>query len=163
MFGGLVTCTNAKVTIGGVQYPIGPTTCGLTPYGVLGLWGGTFASTFFSTQSLTTAWHSLTTNGGCSNMLFKTFGGDLSPIPFEPSPVDLAEPTARFFSIVTYNRALTYGASRGLTYPFKSSIFRGLIQSSERVGEAAPELSVGIAAADALYKAGSSALAGECQ
>ena len=41
MFGGLITCTNSQVTIGGVPYPIGPTICGLTPFGVLGVLGAT--------------------------------------------------------------------------------------------------------------------------
>ena len=162
MFGGLITCTNSQVTIGGVHYPIGPTICGLTPFGVLGIWGGAFASTLFSTQSLTTAWHSLTTSGGCSNQLFTTFGRDLSPIPTDPSPTDLAEPSARFFSIVTYNQALGYAASRGLTYPFKSSIFRGLIQSSEKVGESAPEIAIVTGTGDAVISTIRSAYNGEC-
>ena len=163
MFGGLITCTNAQVTIGGVQYPIGPTTCGLTPFGVLGLWGGTFASNLLSAQSLATTWNSLVASNGCGNLLFTTFGNDLLPVPTEPSPTDLAEPAAHFFSALTFNRALDYAASRGLTYPFQSSVFRGLIQTSEGIGESAPELTVGVAAVDALYRASSAGLAGGCE
>ena len=102
-------------------------------------------------------------------MLFSTLGGDLSPLPTEPSPADLAEPGAKFLSAMTFNKALSYAAGRpnvmggiGLLNPFKSSVFRNLMGLSEKLGDAAPEVNAVYATGHAVINASVAAYNGEC-
>lgn len=93
-------------------------------------------------------------------MFGETIANDLNPFPDgteNPSVGEAAEPAVKTASMISFNRALQYAASRenflggtGLLYPFKSEVFRGMLESAGRLGERAPEIAVGYATADAL-------------
>jgi hypothetical protein len=71
---------------------------------------------------------------------------DLNPLT--PSATDAAGNILTALSQGQYNAALTYAASAGLTYPNKSSIFRGLMGNSSKLAtaaEAMPMLAIDIA------------------
>jgi hypothetical protein len=133
MFGGLVTCTNAQVIVGGVQYPVGPTTCGLTPFGVLGLWGGTmmlqgrvFASTV--AQNFVNEFR----QGGCVNTFFE--GVDQADIlgPLLNGSPNIVETNV---NAAANSVAVGYAASNLLTVPFRSSVVRNILETGENSAE----------------------------
>lgn len=132
-------------------------------------WAGTFAKSFFSTQSLSTAWHSLTSPNGCNNLLFKTFARDLNPIPTGPSLADIIKPAADLTSAAFVSKALHYAASQpnflggtGLLYPFKSSVVQGLMGRAQAVEDIVPEITIGYATGDAVISDIVAAARGEC-
>ena len=116
------------------------------------------------------AYQSTVTPGGCDNLLFTTFASDLSPVPLgNPSPTDAVQPTANFLSALSFNKALAYAASQpnalggtGLLYPFKSSVFRNLINVSDKLLEYAPAASILVSATDALATSIGAAYNGTC-
>jgi RHS repeat-associated protein len=169
-FGGLLTCTQVTVTVGGVQYPTGTVQCFPTPLAVLTPWAAAFLGDLFSSATLTTTWNSLTSSNGCINQFWTNFGSSLNPIPTLPSAGDLVQPVASAWSAYRLNSALAYAASRtnylggqGLLYPFKSTVFSNLMSSSQSVLEATPMIQVDVALGQALYSEYSAAKAGECQ
>ena len=97
----------------------------------------------------------------------KTAADDLNP--FTPSlftSFDVAKAALKFGEAVKYNQALSHAASRGVIYPFKSSIFRGLLNSSKALGAAADVLdpaSVDVALLHGLITEIEAINAGECQ
>jgi hypothetical protein len=94
----------------------------------------------------------------------ETFAGDFVPFPTEdvPGPADAVEPAAKFLSAVTYNQALSYAGSQGLTYPFKSSVFRGIMDTSESIEANVPAATLGVATVHSVTKAGLAAYNGDC-
>jgi hypothetical protein len=76
----------------------------------------------------------------------QTAADDLNPLT--PGVTDAAGNILTAISQGQYNAALTYAASAGLTYPNKSSVFRGIMRNSSKLGTAAdamPMLAVDIA------------------
>ncbi len=67
-----------------------------------------------------------------------TVGNDLNPFKLGAyNSFDAAQGVANVISASKFNSALSYAATRGLTYPFKSSVFRGMLSASETVGKVA--------------------------
>ena len=65
----------------------------------------------------------------------KTAADDLNP--FTPGAFDLVQGALQFGQGIKYNQALTYATAKGLTYPFKSSVFRCILKTSNLLGKAA--------------------------
>jgi len=94
----------------------------------------------------------------------KTAADDLNP--FTPGAFDLVQGALRFGQGVKYNQALTYAAARGLTYPFKSSVFRGILKTSNLLGKAAdmmPLVNLDVALTKGLAAEIRAMKNGECQ
>jgi hypothetical protein len=123
-----------------------------------------FGSNLISGAGWKAVYHSAVDEGGCDRLMFATFAGDFNPFPTDstPGPADAVEPGAKFLSAVTYSQALSYASSRGLTYPFKSSVFRGAMDLSEGIEASAPLLTVGIATAHSLGATIVAAAGGSC-
>jgi len=91
--------------------------------------------------------------------------------PFLPSLSNVSEEGLGVASRVAYNRALSYAASTPskafgtsfLRYPFKSSVFRGLLSKSASLAEAAPMAGVVTAETQALSSEVQSMKQGACQ
>jgi hypothetical protein len=108
---------------------------------------------------------------GCNQILAETFAEDISPIPLGNSPGvgDAVDAASKFASQTAYSAALTHAASatnvlggQGLLYPFKSSIFSGLMSASKVAEEAAIPATLVLATAHAVYSSGAAALNGQC-
>jgi hypothetical protein len=132
-------------------------------------WGLNFAKSFFGGFSLKSIYQSFVEEDGCDRMMAETLLRDVSPFPTEPNaananpgPTDATEPATKFLSAVAYNRALGYAATRGLSYPMKSPVFRGLLDLSENIEASAPELTGLLASGDALQNGVRSAIDGVC-
>ena len=127
-------------------------------------YGWTFTKALFKNFSLKAVYNSLVDENGCDRQLFGTFAGDLVPVPTDdaPGPVDAVEPTAKFLSAVTYNQALGYAATTGLTCPLKSSVFRGFLGLSEGIETSVPAVTVAVATVHSLGTTIASAITGEC-
>ena len=130
-------------------------------------WWGTFAKSFVTNFPKTTL-SSLTSSNGCVNQFFSNTLSNLNP--FTPSASSLAEPAANIISALKFNSALAYAASRpnllggtGLLYPFKSGVFRSLVNSGQGVLEATPMIQLDLALGQAIYSEYQAAKAGECQ
>jgi RHS repeat-associated protein len=130
-------------------------------------WLGAFANVFVANFPETT-WNSLASSNGCLNQFFSNTLSNLSPLP--PSASSLAEPAANFTSALKFNSALAYAASQpnvlggaGLLYPFKSSVFRGMLSTSLELLDTVPVLQLVAAEGQALYTEGATAWAGQCQ
>jgi|GEM_PF-5072333 len=137
----------------------------------VGSWWGTFASDFAarvtSVGGLKTALNSLVSSNGCGNLLFTTFWGDLNPLPAGGlSANELAELAPKAAGEAGLARASLYSASKGLTVPLRSSVYRGLrgqaLGWSEAVGKAAPYVLLGGATIHAVGAAGVAGHNGEC-
>ena len=133
-------------------------------------WWGTFAKSLFTTNPFPTALKSFG-EGGCNQILAETFAEDISPIPLGNSPGvgDAVDAASKFASQTAYAAALTHAASatnvlggQGLLYPFKSSIFSGLMGASKVAEEAAIPATLVLATAHAVYSSGAAALKGQC-
>ncbi len=81
-------------------------------------------------------------------------------VPYQVSgdvgPDEFIKPGLDTYAIVRYNQALNYAANRGLTSPFKSSIFRAILGSSQEaaeLGESVEALAAGAGAAELLVPA----------
>jgi RHS repeat-associated protein len=88
----------------------------------------------------------------CRSFGFQTAADDLNP--FTPSAFDLAQGAATAGSMVTFNQALSNAATKGLTYPNKSSVFSGLMSESGvliAVADAMPLVAAEFAAIDAVH------------
>jgi hypothetical protein len=94
----------------------------------------------------------------------KTAADDMNP--FTPGAFDLGQGALQFGQAVKYNQALRYAVGKGLTYPFKSSVFRGIMKTSHLLGKAADMMPV-VAVDVALTKGFAAELRamkhGECQ
>jgi hypothetical protein len=92
-------------------------------------------------------------------------------LPFLPGLSNVSEEGFGVASRVAYNRAFSYAASTSsktfgtsfLRYPFKSSVFRGLLSKSASLAEAAPIAGVVTAEGQALYNEVQSMKQGACQ
>jgi RHS repeat-associated protein len=104
-------------------------------------WWGTFAKSFFQLS------------GGpgnvptCAETALGTIFNDLNPFSSGPSVSDAATAGATVASAVRWNQAMNYAASQGLTTLLRSSVYRGLVGSSEALGSATGVLAVGTSAA----------------
>jgi len=130
-------------------------------------WGWTFTKSFFGGFASSTGWKAVYNSfgeGGCDRLMFETLGGDFVPYPTEdtPGPADAVEPTAKLLSAATYNRALNYAGSRGLSYAFKSSTFRGIMDASEAIEANVPAATLAVATGHAVVKTALAAANGEC-
>ena len=125
-------------------------------------WGWNFTKAFFSGFSLKAVYNSFKDPNGCDRLLASTFAGDFNPIPTAPGPTDAVEPAAKFLSAVTYNQAVNYAATTGLTYPLKSSVFRGLLDLSQGIEASVPAVTAGLATVHAVTTTGLAAYSGEC-
>jgi hypothetical protein len=79
----------------------------------------------------------------CLSLGIQTVGDDLNP--FSPSPFtlfDVAASGATAASAMKFNQALAHSITRGLTYPNKSSIYRGLMSASETFASVAEVLPI---------------------
>jgi RHS repeat-associated protein len=91
----------------------------------------------------------------CLSLGIQTVGDDLNP--FSPSPFtlfDVAASGATAASAMKFNQALEHSITRGLTYPNKSSIFRGLMSASEtfaKVAEVLPIFALDAAVIHGIY------------
>ncbi|MHB1938319.1 MAG: hypothetical protein ACYCOR_17295 [Acidobacteriaceae bacterium] len=88
----------------------------------------------------------------CLSLGMQTAANDLNP--FSPSAFDFAKGAATAGSMMTFNQALSYAATKGLTYPNKSSVFSGLMSESgvlTAVADAMPLFAVDYAAIDAIH------------
>jgi hypothetical protein len=91
--------------------------------------------------------------------------------PFLPGLSNASEEGFGVASRVAYNRALSYAANTPsqtfgtsfLRYPFKSSVFRGLLSKSAALADAAPIAGVVTAEGQALYSEVQSMKQGACQ
>ena len=91
--------------------------------------------------------------------------------PFLPGLSNASEEGFGAASRVAYNRALSYAASTPsktfgtsfLRYPFKSSVFRGILSKSAALADAAPMAGVVAAEGQALYNEVQSMKQGACQ
>ncbi len=83
--------------------------------------------------------------------------------PFSPGLASLAEPAASFLSSVYYNQALKYAAGQGLSYPFKSSVFRSLFNFSQDIVSWVPLYQLNAALLQADITEAKAAYSGECQ
>lgn len=91
--------------------------------------------------------------------------------PFLPGLSNASEEGFGVASRVAYNRALSYAATTPsqtfgtsfLRYPFKSSVFRGLLSKAGSLAEAAPMAGVVTAEGQALYSEVQSMKQGSCQ
>ena len=79
-----------------------------------------------------------------SSMSFKSVGDTFSNLnPFTPSLSSPGEPAGTFYGALKFNQGLRYAATTAsktfgtthLVYPYKSSVFRGLITDSQKVGK----------------------------
>jgi RHS repeat-associated protein len=98
------------------------------------------------------------------NVALKTAANDLNP--FTPGGFDVGKGALEVGSAVKYNQALKHAASRALTYPNKSSIFRGVMKTSGQLAKVADVLllvNVDYALADGLIAEWRSMKRGECQ
>jgi hypothetical protein len=86
----------------------------------------------------------------CAALAFSTAADDLNP--FSPGTFgaikDGVEAALVTGQLYYFNAAMSHAAARGLTYPNKSSIFRGLLKNSSNLGKAAGNY-LGPAAVDA--------------
>jgi hypothetical protein len=88
----------------------------------------------------------------CRSLGLQTMASDLNP--FSPSAFPFIQGAATTGSMFSFNQALSYAASQGLTYPNKSSVFRGIMSTSEtfaKFADAIPGVAVGVAAGHAIY------------
>jgi RHS repeat-associated protein len=76
----------------------------------------------------------------CAAIAFKTAGDDLNP--FLPSSADAAQGALNVGQAAKFNQALTYAAAKDLTYPNKSSVFRGILNTSKTLGKVADTLAL---------------------
>jgi hypothetical protein len=93
-----------------------------------------------------------------------TAADDLNP--FTPGAFDLGQGALQFGQGVKYNQALTYAAAKGLTYPFKSSVFRGIMKTSNLLSKAAdmmPLVALDVALTKGLTAELRAMKNGECQ
>jgi hypothetical protein len=92
-------------------------------------------------------------------------------VSFLPGLSNVSEEGFGVASRAAYNRALSYAASAPsktfgtvfLRYPFKSSVFRGILSKSASLAEAAPMAGVVTAEAQALHNEVQSIKQGTCQ
>ena len=123
-------------------------------------------------QQLAAIGRSMLDTEGCDRLLGETVANDLNPFPDgteNPSLSDAAEPAAKTASVISYNKALSYAASRenamggmGLLYPFKSEVFRDMLDFAGKIGEKAPEIQIVLASSHGLIKTGAAAATGAC-
>jgi hypothetical protein len=90
--------------------------------------------------------------------------------PFSLSLATAAEPMAACGAARTYNQALDYAASRpnvvggkGLLYPLKSSVFRGMLQASTNWAASAPGLNLDFALLQGLGEEMDALRMGKCR
>ena len=91
--------------------------------------------------------------------------------PFTPSPSTVAEGATEVAGRMTFNHALIYAATRSsktfgtsfLIYPFKSSVFRGLLTRAGFLAEAAPIAGLITAEMQALFTEAQASAQGACQ
>jgi RHS repeat-associated protein len=130
-------------------------------------WLGSFATNLFSVKSLKSPFESFVNPKGCNRLLKNTLLQGFSPFPSDPSDTpgssEAVEPATRFLSAVSYNQALNYAATNGLTYPLKSSVFRGLLDLSEGIEASAPAATVILASGNAVVTTVTAAISGDCQ
>jgi hypothetical protein len=74
----------------------------------------------------------------CAALALSTAADDLNP--FLPAAADVAQGTLNVGQAVKFNQALTYAAAKVLTYPNKSSVFRGILNTSKTLGKFADTL-----------------------
>ena len=122
-------------------------------------WWGTFAKSLFTTNPFPTALKSFG-EGGCNQILAETFAEEYLPnSTWKQSRCSRCRYAAsKFASQTAYAAALTHAASatnflggQGLLYPFKSSIFSGLMGASKVAEEAAIPATLVLATAHAVY------------
>jgi len=97
----------------------------------------------------------------CFGLFLSTVKSDLLPISpswssVVPAGVVLAQGVAR-------NKALQYGATKGLLYPLRSSVYRGLIGRVGMLGEATIPLTVLVATGHGLFDELRAAQQGNCR
>ena len=88
----------------------------------------------------------------CRSLGIQTAVNDLNP--FSPSVSDVAQGAAAAGSVMTFSQAVSYAAKNGLTFPNKSSVFRGLLSQSSflaALADAVPYVLVDYAAIDAIH------------
>jgi hypothetical protein len=98
------------------------------------------------------------------DVFLMTAGNDLNP--FAPNGFDALQGVFQAWGAARFNQALIYAASKGLTYPNKSSVFRAILKGSGKAmkaGDALALASVNIALIDGLIAEINSMDRGECQ
>jgi hypothetical protein len=106
-------------------------------------WWGTFFSSFFSpAEMIKTTYHSFADEGGCDKLMYDTIAEDLLPIPDKLGIRDVTDNADVAAYAGALARAGAYSASRGLTVPLRSSIFRSLrgdaVEGMEILGSTLP-------------------------
>jgi len=94
-------------------------------------WAWTFTKSFFGRLVSAEGWkavgRSIVDENGCDRLVFETFAGDFNPHPDESmSASDVAELAPKAAGAAGLARASLYSASKGLTVPLRSGVYRGL-------------------------------------
>lgn len=98
----------------------------------------------------------------CVGIFFESWAENMNPMEPDP-PSEVAEQATHAYATYRFNGALAYAATKGLTYPFRSSVFRNLLSVSEGLAEVAPYLGVVFAEIGALATEIDAAKKGECE
>ena len=100
----------------------------------------------------------------CAAIAFKAAADDLNP--FLPAAANVAPGALNVGQAVKFNQALTYAVTKGLTYPNKSSVFRGILNTSKTLGKIAgtlPLVNLDYALTDGLITEIKAINQGQCQ
>jgi hypothetical protein len=130
-----------------------------------------YRTTWLSSETVTSVINSFSNSQGCDRIMLNTIAGDFVPLGFgddeRASPTDVVEHTPATAYAIGRATAAGYSAARGLSYPWRSSIFRGIIQKaigfSSVLEEYSPHATVILAAGHGLKNAGVAAYRGECR
>jgi RHS repeat-associated protein len=98
------------------------------------------------------------------DVTLKTAADDMNPVT--PGAFDVGQDALQVGQAVKYSQALTYAASKGVRYPLKSSVFRGILNTSKMLGKVAdtlPLVNLDYALTDGLIAETKAMNAGQCQ
>lgn len=126
-----------------------------------GSWWGTFAKEFFKFS------------GGpgnvptCAGQALRDIADDvLNPVPTDFGPAEAGKLAATYGAAVQFNRTLAYAAGKGLTSPWKSTVFQGMLEGSKSLAEETGVGSIAVAtsfsAAYRTYTTSAAARNGQC-
>lgn len=79
------------------------------------------------------------------------------------SAATASEPLAVLWGAQQYNATLQYGASRGLTYPMRSSVFRAGLRAANARAASGPAIGATLAVYQGLFVEMSALSRGECR
>ena len=96
----------------------------------------------------------------CYDVFGRSFLDSLSPAP---SLTTLAQPAADAYAQFKFSQAIAYAASKPLSYPFKSSIFRTIINASQTGGYLTVLLTLDFALGQAVWEEAKALSNGECR